>query len=62
MEGGKGIIRLTPSQPMRIDIYGLGGDNRFSRSISDETNIKTAPGIYIVAAGDNGNGVKVVVE
>ena len=39
VEGGKGIIRLTPSQPMRIDIYGLGGDNRFSRSISDETNI-----------------------
>ena len=62
VEGGKGIIRLTPSQPMRIDIYGLGGDNRFSRSISDEANIKTAPGIYIVAAGDNGNGVKVVVE
>lgn len=62
VEGGKGIIRLTPSQPMRIDIYGLGGDNRLSRSISDETNIKTAPGIYIVATGDNGSGVKVVVE
>lgn len=62
VEGGKGIIRLTPAYPMRIDIYGIGGENKVSRSISSETCITVTPGVYVVVAENDGSGVKVVVK
>ena len=62
VEGGRGVIRLMPSHPMRIGIYGVEGDSKVSRHISAETSVKAAPGFYIVVAGNSSTGVKVVVE
>lgn len=62
VEGGRGVIRLIPSHPMRIGIYGVEGDSKVSRHISAETSVKAAPGFYIVVAGNSSTGVKVVVE
>lgn len=62
VESGRGIIRLTPSQPMRIDIYGVQGENIASQRIANTTSLTAAPGIYIVATENDNKGVKVVVE
>lgn len=62
VEGGKGIIRLTPDRPMKIDIYGVQGENIASQRIANITSLTAAPGIYIVATENNNKGVKVVVE
>ena len=62
VEGGRGVIRLMPSHPMRIGIYDVEGDSKVSRHISAETSVKAAPGIYIVVAGNSSTGVKVVVK
>lgn len=62
VEGGKGIIRLTPDRPMKIDIYDVQGENIASQRIANITSLTAAPGIYIVATENNNKGVKVVVE
>lgn len=62
VEGGKGIIRLTPDRSMEINIYSVGGEKRISCNISSTTSVEVTPGIYVVVADKGRKGVKVIVE